>query len=66
MNNEKTKFTFISYIINNPFLLRNLQIFLKFFYMIFNYLQTFYKISTPKFKKNFDFVIKFFVRSSKK
>ena len=66
MNNEKTKSTFINYIINNTFLLRNLQIFLKFFSLIFNDLQTFYEFLTPKFKKKSDFVIKFFVRNSEK
>ena len=63
---KKTKSTFISYIIIIAFLLRKLQIFLNFLFLIFNDLQTFYKISTPKFKKNFDFIIKFFVRSSEK
>ena len=46
MNNEKTKSTFINYIINNTFLLWNLQIFLKFFSLIFNDLQTFYEFLT--------------------
>ena len=66
MNNEKTKSTFINYIINNTFLLRNLQIFLKFFSLIVNDLQTFYEFLTLEFKKKSDFVIKFFVRNSEK
>ena len=66
MNNEKTKSTFINYIINNTFLLRNLQIFLKFFSLIFNDLQTFYEFLTFKFKKKLKIVIKFFVRNSEK